>query len=141
VVLLDQVRDGEIACHGNGIAAFVTYHAGGCLYHYQYNTVHKSEWALGLLKKRLGELAPQRVGTNRQGVGGTPRQYPWDEWAVGFGAWLHERPGRENLPRGQHIKEIVKIAMKLGHPVPDRRTIGPYRDRWLAAYLTLHPNT
>lgn len=64
---------------------------------------------------------------------GRKPKYPWDEFAICFGALLYDGRPETEAPEDQ-IAAIQRIAVALGHSEPERSTIQPYRDRWIAAY-------
>ena len=104
-----------------------------------------TEWHLGDLRAALardraaGGEAPEPAGEpgarpDRKGVGGAPRQYPWDELGAAFGAWLHEQPGRDRLRPKAHLDALAELAGALGCEVPDRNTARPYLKLWVKGY-------
>jgi hypothetical protein len=71
---------------------------------------------------------------DREGIGGAPRKYPWDELGAAFGAWLHEEPRRDQQRPSQLLEALADIAERLGREAPNRTTAQPYLNRWLKGY-------
>jgi len=84
-----------------------------------------------LTLQRLMAAAPPA-----KGKGGAPQKYPWSKIGAAFGAWLHEKPGRAQLPFPKCYDAVVDLMYRLGEAEPpDKETVRNYVKEWKAAYL------